>query len=214
MKWKDVCAWRYACALPSWKAGLVFRHNHVPLKQRHCCDSGLSSDSNWSLSSFLRARVEVLWKTGAKIFIFYRSTCNTLNLADFLMVTGSSSLTVYEYLLSGSCFGVNAVRTNTCWAPCRNWGWFLRAIPSNALPADSLWLHLWGGFGFVTLSELFFSRALKYLPYCQYGNELGNLWWWTSCLFSTLSMFFCDKEGWPRIFSSRGHDPKSPRYST
>lgn len=50
--------------------------------------------------------MEVLRKTGAEIFIFYRNTCNALNLADFLMIMGSFSLTVYDCLLSGSCFGV------------------------------------------------------------------------------------------------------------
>jgi len=37
------------------KICLVFRHCHAPLKQRHCCDSGLSSASNRCLSSFVRA---------------------------------------------------------------------------------------------------------------------------------------------------------------
>lgn len=38
--------------------------------------------------------------------MFYRNTCNALNLADFLMIIGSFSLTIYDYLLSGSCFVV------------------------------------------------------------------------------------------------------------
>lgn len=110
--------------------------------------------------------------------MFYRNTCNALNLADFLMIIGSFSLAIYDYLLSGSCFGVTQPELTHAGLQVETGADLRELYPatfcllwlSDCICEDGLFLSVCQGF-----FAQAFLKWVEYLLYFQYGNELGNL---------------------------------------